>query len=197
MKLRLLVVSTVALAMSAGLASPAFAAELEEEPTTAEDAAATEVQNGSLELYCGGRGETPSTASTTTAVRLMTAEEDCANVYYCRRVDVARVHRTLIGAVAFKFWHWKRWCYRYPRILSVSMGTYLSNVDPNFQYKGLTSAWSQQFVWCCRRGDSGHVSFRQARFDNCVLHIGCVGTYYPWVRIRAHADGTYSWSTGL
>jgi hypothetical protein len=195
MKLRFLVVSIVALAMSAGLSSPAFAAELEE-PVTAEDAAATELQDGSLERYCGGRGETPPTTASA-SVRLATEEGDCADVYYCRRVDVARVHRTLVGAVAFKFWHWKRWCYRYPRILSVSTGTYITNVDPNFQYKGLTSAWDQYYVWCCRRGDSGHVSFRQGRFDNCIFRIGCIGTYYPWVRIRAHADGTYSWNTGL
>jgi hypothetical protein len=196
MKLRILVVSTVVLAMSAGLASPALA-QLEEEPVSAEDAAATELGEASLERYCGGRGGTPPTTSSSSTVRLATAEEDCADVYYCRRVDVARVHRTLIGAVAFKFWHWKRWCYRYPRILSVSMGTYVTNVDPNFKYKGVTSAWDDNYVWCCRRGDSGHVSFRQARFDNCLPYIGCIGTYYPWVRIRAHADGSYTWSTGL
>ena len=196
MRLRLLVVSAVALALSAGLAGPAFAAVLVEEPVTEEEAAATEIDDTSLERYCGGRGE-PPTATASASVRLAATQDDCANVYYCRRVDVARVHRTLLGAVAFKFWHWKRWCYRYPRILSVSTGTYVTNVDPNYQYRGVVSAWNQYFVWCCGRADSGHVSYRQARFDNCVLYIGCIGTYYPWVRIRAHANGSYAWNTGL
>jgi hypothetical protein len=197
MKPRLLVLATVALALSAGFANPASGAVLVEEPVTEEEATATEVDETSFESRCGGSGETPPTETASASLRLASTQEDCANVYYCRRVDVARVHRTLLGAVAFKFWHWKRWCYRYPRILSVNMGTYVTNVDPNFQYRGVVSAWNHYFVWCCGRLDSGHVSYRQGRFDNCILYIGCVATYYPWVRIRAHANGTYSWNTGL
>ena len=40
------------------------------------------------------------------------------STYYCRTVGVARVHRTFLGFVAFKFWQRKRWCWNYPRILS-------------------------------------------------------------------------------
>ena len=195
MRLRLLILATV-LALSAGLANPASGAVLAEEPVTEEDEAATQVEAGSFESHCGGRGEPPAETASA-SLRLASTQEDCANVYYCRRVDVARVHRTLLGAVAFKFWHWKRWCYRYPRILSVNMGTYVTDVDPNFKYRGVVSAWSHYFVWCCGRLDSGHVSYRQGRFDNCILYIGCVATYYPWVRIRVHANGSYGWNTGL
>ncbi len=193
MKLRLLVISAVALALSAGSPSPAFAADFEE-PVTEEDLAATETNEGAEEWQCGGRGDGPVTASRLAATA--TASDDCSDVYYCRRVDVARVHRSLLGFVVFKFWHWKRWCYRYPRIRSVQTGTYVTNVDPNYRYGGITSAWQQYYVWCCKRLDSGHVSHRQARFDNCVPWLGCVGTVYPWVRIRAHANGTYTYRTG-
>ena len=34
--------------------------------------------------------------------------------YYCRTVGVARVHRTFLGFVAFKFWLRKRWCLELP-----------------------------------------------------------------------------------
>jgi hypothetical protein len=194
MKLRLLAISAVTVALSAGLAGPAFAGDFDESPT--EDAALeTETQSSGVQAYCGAGsgGGDPALASAT--VRLASSE-DCSNVYYCRRVDVARVHRSLLGFVVFKFWHWKRWCYRHPRILSVGTGTYVTNVDPNYRYGGVVSASQHYYVWCCYRGDSGHVSFRQARFDNCVPWVGCLSTVYPWVRIRAHSDGSYTWQTG-
>ncbi len=193
MRLRLLVISAVAFGLWAGAASPASATDFEE-PMTDEDIAATETSAGPEEWECGGGSDGPVTSSS--AARLSAASDDCADRYYCRRVDVARVHRSLLGFVVFKFWHWKRWCYRYPRIRSVRTGTYVTNVDPNYQYGGITASWQHYFVWCCNRRDSGHVSHRQARFDNCVAYIGCLSSVYPWVRIRARANGSYTYRTG-
>jgi hypothetical protein len=118
------------------------------------------------------------------------------STYYCRTLSVARVHRTFLGFVAFKFWQRKRWCWSYPRILSREVTTYVTDVDPNYQYVGVVSSWGAWYVWCCRTQYSGHSSFRQARFTNCVLKIGCVGEYYPWVRINSRADGSYVYATG-
>jgi hypothetical protein len=126
-----------------------------------------------------------------------TADEGCSSWYGCRRVDVARVRRSLLGlAVVFKFWHWKRWCWDYPRVWGVAMGTYVTNVDANMYYRGGVNAWAHHDTWCCFSGTSGHLSFRQGRFDNCILKYGCIGTYYPWVRIHAHGDGSYHYRTG-
>ena len=116
--------------------------------------------------------------------------------YYCRTVSVARIHRTFLGFVAFKFWQRKRWCWSYPRILSREVSTYVTDVDPNYEYVGVVSSWGAWYVWCCGTQYSGHSSFRQARFTNCVLKIGCVGEYYPWVRINSRADGSYVYATG-
>ena len=118
------------------------------------------------------------------------------STYYCRTVSVARVHRTFLGFVAFKFWQRKRWCWSYPRILSREVSTYITDVDPNYQYVGVVSSWGAWYIWCCGTKYSGHSSFRQARFTNCVLRIGCVGEYYPWVRINSRADGSYVYATG-
>lgn len=118
------------------------------------------------------------------------------STYYCRTVSVARVHRTFLGFVGFKFWQRKRWCWRYPRILSRDVSTFVTDVDPNFQYKGVVSSWGDWYSWCCGTIYSGQSSFREAKFTNCVLKIGCVGEYYPWVRINSHADGSYSYATG-
>ncbi len=116
--------------------------------------------------------------------------------YSCRTVRIAKTHRTLLGFVAFRFWQRKHWCWDYPRILSVDVGTYVTDVDSNYQYKGIVSAWGNWYTWCCSTSSSGHVSYRQGRFDNCVFKLGCVGTYYPWVKINAHADGSYTWTRG-
>jgi hypothetical protein len=118
------------------------------------------------------------------------------STYYCRTVSVARVHRTFLGFVAFKFWQRKRWCWSYPRILSKEVTTYVTDVDPNYQYGGVVSSWGSWYMWCCGTAYSGHSSFRQARFTNCVLKIGCVGEYYPWVRINSRANGSFVYATG-
>ena len=118
------------------------------------------------------------------------------STYYCRTVRVARVQRTFLGFVAYKFWQRKRWCWRYPRILSREVSTFVTDVDPNFQYKGLISAWGSWYIWCCGNPYSGQTSFRQARFTNCVFRFGCLGGSYPWVRINSRGNGSFTYSTG-
>jgi hypothetical protein len=203
MKLRISILSAVVLTLAAGLAGPAGAAVIggdEEMPT--EDAVATEDVPSQIEWHCGGPSSPDEPAEAALAanrVRLAaaTADEGCSSWYGCRRVDVARVKRSLLGlAVVYKFWHWKRWCWDYPRVWVTGMGSYVTNVDPNMDYRGVVGAWDDYDTWCCFSRTSGHLSFRQGRFDNCVLRYGCVGTYYPWVRIHAHGNGSYHYRTG-
>lgn len=114
----------------------------------------------------------------------------------CRTVDIARVGRDLFGFVVYKFHHVKRWCWRYPRITSVSSSTYVSDVDPNMEYRGVVAATGNFYAWCCRNGKSGHYSLRQGKFENCILWFPCTRVEYPWVKIWAHANGSYTWATG-
>ena len=114
----------------------------------------------------------------------------------CRTVDVARIGRSLLGFVVYKFHQVKRWCWDFPRITWKSVWTYVSDVDPNMDYKGVVSAYGYYYTWCCSNGYSGHSSRRVGKFVNCIPYLGCLGTYYPWVRIRAHGDGTYTYTTG-
>jgi hypothetical protein len=122
------------------------------------------------------------------------AEESVAG---CRTVDVARIGRSALGFVVYRFHQVKHWCWRYPRITSASAYAYATDVDPNWDYKGVIAANGSYYTWCCGVGSSGHQSFRQGRFDNCILWIGCIRREYPWVRIRAHANGSYTYTTGL
>lgn len=119
-----------------------------------------------------------------------------ASLAGCRRVDVARVGRDLFGFVVYKFHVVKTWCWSYPRVTSASATTYVSHVDPNMEYQGVISASGNYYTWCCSNWRSGHTSYRQARFDNCILWFPCTRREYPWVRINSHANGTFTYRTG-
>jgi hypothetical protein len=203
MKLRISILAAVVLAFAAGLAGPASAQVIEDdEDVPVEDTVAAEEVAAPVEWHC--RSSAPSEPTEALAAMRVaraasaaaTADDECGSRYGCRRLDVARVQRSLLGFVVFKFWHWKRWCWDYPRVWVTGMGTYVTSVDANMYYRGVVNAWDHHNTWCCFSRTSGHLSFRQGRFDNCVLRFGCLGTYYPWVRIHAHGNGSYHYRTG-
>jgi len=166
----------------------------------AEQLAETVATEAEAEVTTADAGSTDSDVDVAAGPIVQEVERDSLgktiSTYYCRTVSVARVHRTFLGYVAFKFWQRKRWCWRYPRILSREVSTFITDVDANYQYKGVVASWGNWYIWCCGNAYSGHSSFRQARFTNCVLKIGCVGEYYPWVRINSRANGSFAYSTG-
>lgn len=114
----------------------------------------------------------------------------------CRGVDAARVGRSLFGFVTYKFWQHKDWCWTYPRVTGANSYYWLSDVDPNWIFRGLIASWGDFYNWCCGVWNSGHVSFRQGQFENCIFHYGCLRTEYPWVKIFGHSDGGFSYDTG-
>ena len=115
----------------------------------------------------------------------------------CRRVDVARIGRSILGFVVYKFHQVKKWCWSYPRITWKEVYTYVSDVDPNMDYRGVVSAVGYFYTWCCSSGYSGHYSLRVGKFENCEPVLGCIRTEYPWVKIWARGDGSYRWATGV
>ena len=116
----------------------------------------------------------------------------------CRTVDVARVGKSVLGFTVYKFHHVKRWCWDYPRVTRSTSSAYISNVDPNWDYKGVISATGGYYTWCCGVVTSGHQALRQGRVDNCPLFVlPCIRREYPWVKIWGRGDGTYTKQTGL
>ena len=115
----------------------------------------------------------------------------------CRTVDLAHVGRDIFGFVVYKFHQVKNWCWSYPRITSKSVSTYVSDVDPNMEYRGIVGSAGYFYRWCCGNDYSGHYSFRQGKFENCVLWFPCTRTEYPWVKIWARGDGSFGWDHGL
>lgn len=114
----------------------------------------------------------------------------------CRSVSVARVGRSLFGFVTYKFWQQKDWCWTYPRVTGALSYVYLTDVDANWRWRGITSSWGDFYSWCCSTWNSGHQSFRQGFMENCVLAYGCIRAEYPWVLVRGHSDGSFSYDTG-
>ncbi len=100
-------------------------------------------------------------------------------------------HRTLTGHTAWKFHQYIRWCWDRHNVTKVeSRRAYVSDVDPNFAYRGLsTDDWN--------RPPAGEVdSFMQGKIENCIIKYGCIGTSYPIVEIHAGNDGSSYYTVG-
>lgn len=126
----------------------------------------------------------------------VTSSAEAGYLHGCRTVDVAKTGRSILGFVVYRFHQVKHWCWHYPRITSRTAWVYVDKVDPNMNYEGVVSSVGYYYAWINGVPGSGHYSFREGKFQNCVLWIGCLGTYYPWVKIWTRANGTYSYATG-
>jgi hypothetical protein len=138
-------------------------------------------------------------ADTAKDVEIAVTREDSATaVSGCKTVHVARTGWDIFHLdVVYKFHHRKSWCWRYPRITWKAVSVYVTNVDPNMEYRGVVSAGSNFYRWCCSKASSGHYSMRQGKFENCILWFPCTRTEYPWVKIWVRANGTWKAETGL
>lgn len=115
----------------------------------------------------------------------------------CRTIDAWRNSYTLFGFLAYRFHQVKYWCWSANRVSGVKVSTYVSDVDRNMRYRGIVSSASWYYNWCCSSATSGHYSMRQGKFENCPLHLACIGAEYPSVTIWAHSDGSYAYATSL
>lgn len=114
----------------------------------------------------------------------------------CAGVDVARIGRSgIVRSVVYKWHQVKGWCWSGGKVTSVDVSTYISNVDPNWRFRGELAGSGSFYPWS-GVGSSGHWSLRQGAFENCILKYGCIGSEYPWVKVWVHADGTYAYETG-
>jgi hypothetical protein len=154
---------------------------------------------------CGLGGEPIASALATTGPATTLASgsyEDqsegdaCAAGTYrpsCKQVKVAVRQRTALGlSLAFEWVVEKSWCWDYPRVTWWSVREYPTQMDRFMIYRGVVGRWDEYFTWCCFSTRSGHRTYRMARFENCVPFRGCLGSWYPRVRVQVHGNGTYS-----
>ncbi len=103
------------------------------------------------------------------------------------QVDASITAYTLLGFVAYRFHQVKSWIYDGTEVSNVDVFVYLSDVDPNFVYRGIINqndSWGPAHRW--------HDSFRQGHVENCIARYGCIGSTYPFLEIRGTYDGRYS-----
>jgi hypothetical protein len=132
---------------------------------------------------------------TTTSAYAWDEGDACASGEFrpsCKRVVVKVKQRSLLFlSVAFEWVVEKTWCWSYPRITSWSIVTYPTTMDRFMKYRGLVSRWDRYFQACCFSSTSGHTSYRMAEFENCIPLKGCLGSWYPRVKIHVAAGGAW------
>jgi hypothetical protein len=109
----------------------------------------------------------------------------------CRTVDWYESGHSGFGNLLYRFHQVKHWCWDYPHIGNVSIGTYMSDVDTCcIVYRGIVAAYGWYYAW---RNDThgGHYSRRQAQVDNCIVRYGCLWSAYPWVDIWVNGNGAW------
>jgi hypothetical protein len=115
----------------------------------------------------------------------------------CRRVTVRNEVETLLGATAYWYNTFTEWCWNRANHLvgNVVTGHFFEDVDPNFLYRELLVQDERHYAWVEGFNKSGFWHERQARWENCLFRVGCVGNTFPRNVLRSHADGTWNWST--
>jgi len=121
------------------------------------------------------------------------AEEGAGSASGCKTVDAWKNKYTLLGSLAYRFHHTKRWCWNSNRVTSVNTDVYVSHVQECCQdYEGVIASSGYYYDYFSNISKSGHYSRRQGKFRNCILRYGCISTTYPWVKIYAHGNGTWN-----
>jgi hypothetical protein len=113
----------------------------------------------------------------------------------CLSVDAWKNQYTTLGFLAFRWHQTKYFCWSNGSVYGVQIGSNLSNVDPMFAYRSLHNSDAWYFSWN-GKSHGAHYSMRQAHVENCLPVVGCVGSYYPWVKIRTYANGTWTYQVG-
>lgn len=109
----------------------------------------------------------------------------------CRTVTGTKTAYTVLGFVAYKFHLTVSFCYNGSQVTKVNANYWsISQVDALQYWRGIQNQYS---VWI--NNNTSYRSYKQGRFENCVLRYGCIGTTYPSVTITVDKNGGYSIAT--
>jgi hypothetical protein len=118
----------------------------------------------------------------------------------CHRVTVTNVYNTLLGATAFKLVSWTDSCWnRAKALVTVSLNdAAMRNVDPQYSYDAGWIIFDGLFYDYSTNNGQPRSAYRfraQKKVTNCLLKVGCVGTFYPMNIVRSYFNGTWAWET--
>lgn len=114
----------------------------------------------------------------------------------CGTVWAERVKRSFIGRVLYRYRLNVYFCWNGSAVSNVSSYTQVRDVDGWQDFKGNIESHENYYNWANHGTNSGHYSFRQGHFQNCVIKYGCISNSYPWVKIWVHRDGSWLYDTG-
>jgi hypothetical protein len=202
MTLRIVGSAWGALVVAAALAGPAGAITVDGGAVeTSESENVYEAAESDPGIVCGWTSEIPLESArvgrgTDRSTALSWDEGDaCASGEYrpsCKRVIVKVKQRSFLWlSLAFEWTVEKTWCWAYPRITSWAVYAYPTAMDRFMKYRGLVSRWDRYYTSCCFSSTSGHSSYRMAEFENCLPLKGCIGSWYPRVRIDVAVGGAW------
>jgi hypothetical protein len=205
-----LVASLAAAAVFAGSASAIPTAD--EEPWGTDDAeylapdAEYETVESDPGIVCAAGGEPIAAALASSGPSTLLASLDgssisasegdaCASGAYrpsCRRIEVKVRKRTAFRiSLAFEWVVEKTWCWDYPKVTWHSVRAYPTHINAYMRYRGIVGSSDSHFTWCCFSSRSGHRTYRMGWFENCIPFKGCIGAYYPRVRVETYGNGSY------
>jgi len=134
---------------------------------------------------------TPSVADTASVLRRLNGRRSCCSSSGSDTVDFTLTKYTVLGFVAWRFHQVDHWCWSYPSITCLSIGSGFYDVDgqQNVNYDNHGSGW--YYTWS-GSGTGGHYAERQGSISNCVFHWGCISTSYPLVKIWLNGNGAWA-----
>ena len=118
----------------------------------------------------------------------------------CKAVTMTNTSRSvLFNTVLFRFITVTSWCYnRNNRTISdVGTSWRIEDVASTYDWRGINNKDLRFYAWISGSSTSGYKHYRQGKFANCVLEVGCTGNEYPANTLWAHSNGTYAWDYNL
>jgi len=102
---------------------------------------------------------------------------------------------TVLGFVAWRYQQVNHWCWSYPHITCLSIGSGFYDLDgqENVNYQDHGFGWYYGWAGVI---DGGHYSERDGSVSNCILKYGCISTSYPVVNMWLNGNGAWSASGG-
>ena len=110
-------------------------------------------------------------------------------------VSFSVTKRTLLGFVAWRYRQVDHWCWQYPNITCLSIGSGFYDLDgqENVNYSDHGYGW--YYTWA-GGAFGGHYAHRDGSVSNCVFRYGCIQTSYPYVDMWLNGNGAWAASGG-
>ncbi len=103
--------------------------------------------------------------------------------------------RTLFGFVAWRYNQVDHWCWSYPNITCLSIGSGFYDLDGQETVNYADHGYGWYYTWA-GGAFGGHYAHRDGSVSNCIFRWGCIQTQYPYVDMWLNGNGAWAASGG-